>query len=257
MATIEMRSIERRFLLEYYQSDASGWVDGHSLDAVRQCGGTSLWIGSYYALIEQLDYRPTVIVDLDAEALAVAHARFSSVPLVQADVRLLPFRNSFDTILMPGCVSAYLLDDRALYQATRSLARALKPTPTATLLVDAYDHRSIFDCHYFNGKRDVCLFGQRWRLEASCEPVSSEPCLFDVTLRFVCRDTPAQAPVQTTFCQRAYEPSELWQALTDEGLYCNEVRRNPRAGRFSLSFTPTPLRVDTLAESRGCYLSAF
>lgn len=240
-----MRSVERRFLLEYYQRDAAGWVDPRSLNAVRRRSGRSLWIGSYYALIEQLDYLPSVIVDPDAEALAVAKTQVRGVPVVQADVRRLPFRNSFDTILMPGCVTAYLLDDRALQQATDSLARALKPTPGAVLLVDGYDLLSIFDCCYFDDDRDVRLFGQRWRLEARCEPVSREPCLFDVALRFVCQDHPRQAPVQTTFRQRAYEPSELWQALSDEGLHCSEVRRDPRAGRFSLIFSPaSPGSVD-------------
>ncbi len=232
-----MRSIERRFLLEYYQSDSVGWVDTRSLDAIRRRSGRSLWIGSYYALIEQLDYQPSVIVDPDAEALAVARARLQGVPVVQADVRCLPFRNSFDTILMPGCVTAYLLDGQALHQAADSLARALKPTPGAALLVDGYDRLSIFDSGYFDDERDVRLFGQRWRLEARSEPVSHEPFLFDVALRFVNQDHPGQAPVETTFRQRAYEPSELWQSLSDEGLHCSEVRRNPRAGRFSLIFS--------------------
>ena len=119
-------------------ADASGWV----LDA--GCG-----TGMHLLPLRARGYR-AVGVDLSAAMLAVAHGRLAEAalraPLVQADIRSLPFASTFSGVLCLDSPLALILEDAGLEQALAGFHRCLRPG--GVLVIEVYDYvRSVDVAH--------------------------------------------------------------------------------------------------------------
>lgn len=213
-----------------YAAHSQGFVD---LGGLPGRIGETLWIGSYFGLIGELPRPPAALLDIDASAAGEAARRFPGIPVVQADVCHLPFRQRFDSIIMAGAVSAYLLDDAQLTSAAASLATALRPHAARCLYLDAYHSAHILDSPHFNGREGLQLDGRPWWREARSQRCPGEAMLLDVTLALWPEDgsRPAQ---HYHFRQRAFTPNELCVAFQRHGLACQDLRVDEQAGRCAL-----------------------
>jgi hypothetical protein len=232
-----MAPTEFDFLFDYYTAFSLPQIESSELSAVLSPACRSLWIGSYFGLIDDLPRRPSLIVDIDREALRHASRCLPEIPRVQADIRSLPFDRCFDAILVPGCVSAYLLDESGLARAAGSLLGALEDRPGAALYIDAYDREHIFGTDYFVGERAMTIQGADWLRTASCEQISDRPFVFDVSLSFHCQSGPRVGPIVLRFRQRAFELGELRRAFLCQGVRCSVANGDAGPGRFYLKFT--------------------
>lgn len=201
-------------MLDYYAQYCEQWIalPVELLDA--RPTGPCLWLGGYLGLMQRLHHTPDVIGDLDLGVLRRARRATACGLAVQCDIRELPFHRCFKRILVPGCVSAYLLDDHAVTRAAASLASALDRRGGNTLWLDAYLRDDILDSDYFNGQRTLHLLGQTWHLQASSRLLSQQPWIFEASL---CFTTPGNAPVHLSFLQRAFHESELIALLHAQG----------------------------------------
>ena len=225
-----MWSTPERLLYASYAAYSQHFVDLRGLPARL---GESLWIGSYFGLVAQLPEPPTLLLDIDTEAVREAVQHFPGIPVVQADLCNLPFHQCFDTIIMLGAVSAYLLDDACLARAAHSLCAALRQHPARCLYLDAYHRRYILDSRQFNGSQTLMLRGQRWRREARSVGCPGESLLFDVTLYLQPEDG-SQSARHYHFQQRAFDPDEFYAPFKAHGLVCRDVRVDEHSGRFVL-----------------------
>lgn len=232
-----MASTDFDFLLDYYAVFSLPQIETGEISAMLRTASRSLWIGSYFGLIKDLPRRPSLIVDIDREALRHASCCLPGIPCVQADIRSLPFDHRFDAVLVPGCVSAYLLDEPSLAQAAGSLLGALEDRPGAALYIDAYDSEHIFDTDYFVGERAMMIRGTSWLRTASCEQRSNRPFVFDATLSFHCQADSTREPVVLRFRQRAFEVGELCEVFVRRGIKCSAVGGKTGTGRFYLKLT--------------------
>jgi hypothetical protein len=232
-----MNATDFDFLFNYYTAFSLAQIESSELSVVLRDASHSLWIGSYFGLVDDLPRRPSLIVDIDREALRHALRCLPEIPRVQADIRSLPFDRCFDAILVPGCVSAYLLDDPDLTQAALSLLAALADRAGAALYIDAYDSERIFDTDYFVGERAMTIQGADWLRTASCEQVSDRPFVFDVSLSFCCLSDPRVRPIVLRFRQRAFELGELRRAFLCQGVRCSIANGDAGPGRFYLKLT--------------------
>lgn len=212
-------------------------IEWSKQSALLRGAGHSLWIGSYFGLIKQLPKPPSVIVDLDHGALQYASRCWPKIPSTQADIRHLPFRQCFDRILVPGCVSAYLLDECSVIQTVKSLFGALKHQFGSSLYVDAYDIESILDTAYFNGEQILTIKGLNWQRRAWTEQISNYPFVFDVKLLFICLDDREVEPIFLHFRQRAFEKHRLREVFEDQGICCSSEVQDVKLGRFYQIFT--------------------
>lgn len=231
-----MSSSPEGLLYDAYAAYSQRFVDLGGLPARL---GETLWIGSYFGLIAQLPQAPALLLDIDPGAVREAARRFPGTPVVQADVCRLPFHRCFDSILMAGAVSAYLLDDDRLAAAARSLATALRPDGPRRLYLDAYHRRYIQGSSQFNGRQALLLGGRRWWREARNQPCPGEPCRFEVTLD-LWPEAGDEPPRRFRFRQRAFDPEELSAPFAALGLAWRDLRVDEGAGRFALVLGPRP-----------------
>ncbi|WP_254460355.1 hypothetical protein [Xanthomonas sacchari] len=222
-------------LVAYYSTYSSHLVeiDPHVRNETSET--ECLWIGSYFDLIRSLRSKPSVIVDLDANVFkSTEYPR--SIFAVQADIRSLPFKKIFGRVLIPGCVTAYLLKDRDVLSAAESIASVLNGSHETTLWLDAYDNASILDSGYFNQKCEVRLFENTWLVVSRYTKRNNHPFLFDVTLSFLQRGI-SGPPITITFQQRAFTVCELDNMFSQHGFKLKKHETQQARGRHSLTFS--------------------
>lgn len=227
-----------RLLAEYYDAFSQRWIDPQPLEEALADARQVLWLGSYYSLAKPAAHAEWVIADLSPTMLRIGLDRLGPCLAVEADIRRLPFSQRFDSIVAPGCVTAYLLTEHDLEAAATSLAAALRRHPHARLMLDAYDCDSIFLKDYFQGDRWLRLDGRDWLRRASLERAPGQPGVFDVTLDFIAPGgIERNRPVH--FRQRAFRPEELAAPFLNKGLELLHQVRDSAHGRFYLTFAPT------------------
>jgi SAM-dependent methyltransferase len=219
-------------LLDSYTAFSQPRLDSRLLESVfGSRPGKCLWIGSYVGLVARLPTAPDCLLDLDHGVLRQAIQHLPGTPAVQADIRWLPFREQFDLIVAPGCVSAYLTTDDALQQAASALHQALRPG--GMLYMDAYDSARILDMDYFQGSADFVADSVRWTRHARARVVQETPFLFDVRL---CFSAPNLGVSEIAFRQRGFCQQELCRAFECVGLRVMASLQQPKEGRFACVF---------------------
>lgn len=230
---------DAQLLSAYYRAWSCGWVDQAQLEAVIDDDAAVLWLGSYLDIALPWITRNWVITDLSAEMLRAIRQQLPCNPVVQADIRQLPFHACFDTAIVLGAVTAYLLDDDAVARAASSLRCALVHDTRARIMLDAYDMDTIHSTRYFNGQGAWQFNGSQFTHSVKTSHLPDSQGIFDATLKITrIQEGTAKSEWNFTFRQRAFLPNQLGRLFEAQGLRMTRSHRDPARGRFYQVYVP-------------------
>lgn len=232
-------SMQAFLMSAYYRAWSIHRVATAGLREVMQSSPSNvLWIGSYFDLAKPWADASWVLLDLDADMLAIGRQALRGVPAVAGDIRHLPFSERFDTVVALGAVTAYLLHETSVERAAQALRSALVRRPTARLLIDAYDRDTIHATDYFNGRGEWFHGQVRFTHTVETTHVSGSNGVFLTTLTIAEDRGSASCPQCFQFHQRAFTGKELARAFYKEGLRLVEARTDPAQGRLYQTYAP-------------------
>ena len=222
----------------YYRAWSIHRVTAMPLQKVVQPSSNVLWIGSYFDLAKPWADASWVLLDLDADMLAIGQQTLPGLPAVLGDIRQLPFSERFATVVALGAVTAYLLDDHSVERAAQALRSAVVKTPTARLLIDAYDRDTIHRTNYFNGRGEWMHADARFAHTVETQHLSYDAGVFLTTLTISEDGKSESRPRRFRFRQRAFTGSELAQAFQKQGLRLIDAHTDPSQGRLYQTYAP-------------------
>ena len=225
-------SSDAALLQAYYGAWSQQWIDTRVLKNVLARASNVLWVGSYFSLAEPWANASWTLADVDRDMLDIGRRVLPDAHTVQADIRQLPFCGTFDTIVVLGAVTAYLLDDDSVERAAASLARCLARTDRARVLIDAYDAESIHSTSYFEGETTWSSDDAIWTRQARVQPLQTPLDVFAASLS-VTRETPARRhSAHFHFAQRAFFGERLANLMGKHGLRLVAAESNAKHGRL-------------------------
>lgn len=122
------------------------------LNNVRISEGTkALFVGGMFEIAKTLNIHgaDVTVIDYTPEMVAIGKKALPKLRVEQADLRVLPYQNEFDTIFVIGRVFTHMISDLDLDQALSSCRSALRAG--GYLFFDNYEDSKIQVTNYFNG----------------------------------------------------------------------------------------------------------
>jgi hypothetical protein len=223
-------SVEAELTSAFYRAWSMHRVAQEPLQKIRRTASEGLWIGSYFELAQPWIAPSWNFLDIDMDMLLVGRRTLPGQRMVQGNIQQLPFSARFDTVVALGAVTAYLLDDDSVARTAASLRSALVATPSARLLVDAYDRDSIHETDYFRGCGRWVHANTRFRHTVETRCASDGDDVFLVELTIVNEDNGHSQCLQ--FRQRAFASAALAQMFERAGLRLIETFTDTAQGRL-------------------------
>jgi ubiquinone/menaquinone biosynthesis C-methylase UbiE len=122
------------------------YTHSHSSAATR-----SLFVGGMFEIAKHLHAKgiDLTVVDYTDEMVAIGREKLPDCKVEKADLRSLPFTDSFDVLFVVGRVFTHMVNNDDLFKALRACRAALRMG--GRFFFDNYEDSKIQKTNYFNG----------------------------------------------------------------------------------------------------------